>query len=313
MTTSQRWLALDALRGLSVIGMLLNLNPGNWSRQFEWLGHAEWSGWTLVDMVFPGFLFCVGAALLLSFDARVRRGATRSELLLQLFKRSLLLVVIGILLNAYPSFDWSNLRLPGVLQRIGICGGLVGLLVLFSSRLEHGKGLTVRPMLLAGVSVAILVLYWALLRFVPVPQFGAPRFDSVGSWPVVIDRALFGIQHLWQYGTTDGQVTYDPEGLLSTFPACVNVIAGVLTAYWFRQRETKQPALVMLLTGAGMMLLAVLLDPHFPISKKLWTSTFALLSSGFSLALLGFLTRLLERSRDPRWIFPLEVFGANAL
>ncbi|HEY5807865.1 MAG TPA: DUF5009 domain-containing protein [Povalibacter sp.] len=313
MNASPRWLALDALRAISVIGMLLNLNPGSWEWQFSWLFHAEWIGWTLIDMVFPGFLFCVGVALALSLDGRVRAGATRSALTLQLLRRGVILVIVGVLLNAYPVFDWSHVRLPGVLQRIGICGAMVGLLLLLTSRFERGRGLEMRPGVIAAVSIGILVLYWALLYFVPAPGYGAPRFDSVGSWPVVIDRELFGLQHLWIYGTTEGLVTYDPEGLLSTFPACVNVMAGVLTAYWIRQRPVQQPAFAAVVAGAGMMLLAIALEGWCPISKKLWTSTFALLSSGFSLVLLGMLTTLLKRSVEPRWMLPLQVFGANAL
>src|SRR5271169_6613453 len=146
--TTPRWEALDALRGLSVAGMLLNLNPGAWEQRPSWLNHADWHGWTAIDMVFPVFLFCVGAALPLSLRSRTRTGATPRELLQHTLARSLVLIVLGLLLNAYPSFDWAHVRLPGILQRIGLCGGLVGVLLLFTSRIdgEHGVALRPRPL-----------------------------------------------------------------------------------------------------------------------------------------------------------------------
>jgi predicted acyltransferase len=313
MQTNNRWEALDALRGLSVIGMLLNLNPGAWEHRFAWLDHADWHGWSLIDLVFPIFLFCVGAALPLSLGARIKKGADRQALIKHLLCRSFALIAMGVLLNAYPSFDWPHLRLPGILQRIGLCWGLVGTLLVLTSKADASQGLVIRARMIAAIAVSVLLFYWIFLAAVPVPGFGAPRFDSLGSWPPVIDRAVFGVDHMFIYGTTDGKVTYDPEGLLSTLPACFNVLAGVLAAYLLAQKKSSRPVAATLAAGLGLVVLGLLLDRYCPIVKKIWTSSFALLGSGFSLLLLAAFTGFLNRFKVSPLMFPLRVFGANAL
>ena len=170
-----------------------------------------------------------------------------------------------------------------------------------------------RAAVIAGLAFSILLLYWLLLFAVPAPGFGAPRFDSVGSWPAVIDRAVFGPDHMWPYGTTDGKVTYDPDGLLSTFPVCFNVLLGVLAGHLYAQGHLKRPVLWALVAGVGMMSLALLLNGIYPIIKSIWTSSFALFSGGFSLVALAGLTVLINRYKGSALLFPARVYGSNAL
>ena len=180
------------LRGLTIILMLMNLTPGSWEHNYPFLVHAKWEGWTLIDMVAPAFLFCIGAAMPLSLERRSEKGDSRATLLRHVLWRGTLLVAIGLFLNLYPRFDFATFRIPGVLQRIGLCYMLTGAFMLMTARFE-GTRLYFRFKPLAIAAAVILVSYWLLLYFVPVPGFGAPRFDPVGSWPPVIDRAVIGV------------------------------------------------------------------------------------------------------------------------
>ena len=309
----KRWDALDVLRGLTIMLMLLNLSPGSWEHNYAFLTHANWEGWTLIDIVAPAFLFCIGAAMPLSLQRRAEKGASRRTLLVHVLWRSLLLVAIGFFLNLYPNFDFAQVRIPGVLQRIGLCYGLVGTYILMTARRREAGGLELRPGLIAGAAGLVLVSYWVLLYFVPVPGFGAARFDPVGSWPSVIDRAVIGIDHFFPHWPVDGKVVFDPEGILSTWPACFNVLLGALAGLVYARGSLRRPALTLVAAGALMMLTALLLQGVCPIIKNLWTSTFALFSGGFCLALLGLLMPVTQlRGMSPA-LTPTRIFGENPL
>jgi predicted acyltransferase len=293
--------------------MLLNLNPGSWEHNYGWLVHARWEGGTLIDMVAPAFLFCIGAALPLSLQRRHAKGDSKSALLKHVIWRSSILMAIGIGLNLYPYFDFAHFRIPGVLQRIGLCYGLVGALVISTSRLDNAGALTLRPGLLFGVGLFILVSYWMLLFAVPVPGFGAPRFDPVGSWPAVIDRAVIGTDHMFPWWPVDGKVVFDPEGIVSTYPACFNVLLGVLAGWAYAANRFVRPALTAILVGASMIVIAFALHSVCPIIKNLWTSTFAMFSGGFALLLLGLLMPISRRPIFTAILVPARIFGENPL
>jgi predicted acyltransferase len=311
--TAHRWDALDVLRGLSIIGMLLNLNPGSWEHNYAALIHARWEGWTLIDMVAPAFLFCVGAALPLSLQRRFAKGASRQQLLTHVVWRSLILIALGVLLNLYPYFDFAQFRIPGVLQRIGLCYCIVGMFVIFTARVQASGALELRPAVLASAALFILISYWLLLFAIPVPGFGAPRFDAIGSWPAVIDRSVIGPDHMFKFWPVNGQIMFDPEGIVSTYPACFNVLLGVLVGWAYSSRRVQQPALVAVFGGAGMTLIAIALRDICPIIKNIWTSTFALFSAGFSLTLLGVLMPISQRSVFAPAFSPARIFGENPL
>lgn len=310
---TKRWDALDVLRGLTIILMMLNLSPGSWSYNYPFLVHAQWFGWTLIDMVAPAFLFCIGVAMPLSFARRASKGDSKQALLRHVLWRAFVLVALGFVLNLYPTFDFANVRIPSVLSRIGLCYGLAGVFVVLTARTNAGGALTFRTGLIAWTSVGILVSYWALLYFVPVPGFGAPRFDPVGNWGAYIDRAVIGTQHFFQHYRIDGQVVFDPEGILSTWPACFNVLAGVLAGIYLARPDAPKPALKAVLAGAAMMALAYLLEPLCPIGKNIWSSTFALFSGGFALAVLGLLMPVTQQPGVTQALQPARIFGENPL
>jgi predicted acyltransferase len=227
--------------------------------------------------------------------------------------RSVILVALGVLLNLYPYFDFAHFRIPGVLQRIGLCYGIVGTLVILTAKVQVTGALELRPRVLASVAIFILVSYWVLLFAIPVPGFGAPRFDATGSWPAVIDRAVIGADHMFKFWPVDGQIMFDPEGIVSTYPAGFNVLLGVLVGHAYSSGRLRQPAMVAVLAGAGMILIAIALRDICPIVKNIWTSTFALFSGGFALTLLGVLMPISEQRIFTTLFAPARIFGENPL
>jgi predicted acyltransferase len=313
-----RLVSLDVFRGLTVAAMILVTNPGTYSAVYWPLLHAEWNGWTLTDMIFPSFLFIVGVALTLSFKARTARGETRSRLALHLLQRAAILIVIGLFLNAFPYFDLHTLRIPGVLQRIALCyliGGLLYLAPVRKSEPDEPHSTRKRVFLLTAVIVVLAAGYWMTLRFVPVPGFGPDRLDTLGNLGAYIDRAVFTTRHMWAYGTTPGLgVTFDPEGLFTTLPATANLLVGLLAGEVLRTRYSgARKVAALAFAGVVLFLAGMALNSLLPINKKIWTSSFLILSSGFSLMAFALCYWVVDLRRWRWWTAPALVFGTNAI
>ncbi len=315
-----RLLSLDVFRGLTIAAMILVTDPGTYSAVYWPLRHAEWNGWTPTDMIAPSFLFIIGVALTFSFANRMARGETRGRLARHLLQRTALLISIGLFLNAFPSFDLHTLRFPGILQRIAVNCALGGLLYLALLPRAGEKDRRPRRVWMIVVVIAVLIAgYWLTLRYFPVPGFGPNRLDTLGNLGAYIDRAVFTMRHMWAYGTTPGYgVTYDPDGLLLTLPSTANLLVGLLAGELLR---TKLSGLrkVLILAAAGVVLFVAgrALDPLMPINKKIYTSTYILLSAGFSLMAFAASYWVLDVRRWRLWTRPLTVpgviFGTNAI
>ncbi len=309
----ERLLALDVLRGLTVAGMILVTDPGTYSAVYPPLRHAAWDGATLTDMIFPCFLVMVGVSMTLSFAARIARGASRASLALHACRRAALLIFLGLLVNGFPFYDLSHLRFPGILQRIGVCYLLAALLYL--ALCGPAVRDRTRRWVLLGVLFGALALYWALLRLYPTPGFGAGRLDSLGSLPAVVDRAVFGVRHLWAYGTTPGYgVTYDSEGLLSTLPALATVLFGVLAGEEIRSGATRShKCAILALDGTVLWLGGLGWSRSLVLNKRIYTPSFAIFSAGLSLLLLAGLLYVVDVKGWRRgWTLP-RIFGTNAI
>jgi predicted acyltransferase len=298
-----RLVCLDIYRGLMVAGMIVVDNPGSDEKAYWPIMHAKWNGWTPADFIFPSFLFLVGISMVYSFAARRERGETREKILLHAFKRSLILIAIGLLVNASPiiGLDLHAWRFEGVTQRIAVC-------YFFAAILELWAGRRWQLVALAGC----LIGYWALLRFVPVPGAGLPGrdipfMDQVQNLPAWLDRKLF-MGHLY-----DG--TRDPEGIIHTIPAIGTTLIGVLTGHWLRTKKNSSKLIGgMVLFGVLGMLCGELWNHWFPINKNLWTSSFVLFSGGFALLFLSLLYWVTEVKRlRGAWTMPILVFGMNAI
>jgi predicted acyltransferase len=309
---TQRLISLDATRGLAVAGMILANSPGSWTLRYAQLDHAAWNGFTATDMVFPTFLFSVGAAVALSFP-RSLSDADRARSWARLCRRTLALIALGLSLNLLAGLSLSHLRIPGILQRIGLCYALgTGFVLLTAQRRSDGLAAVNRTAVGAAI-LSLLIGYWALLTFVPVPGYGAGHLDPAGNLTAYIDRTIWTVPHLWPYGTdAAGAVVYDPEGLLSTLPATANLLFGILAGCAWKQAPERRTALLIGGAGAVLIVAGLLLDPVFPINKRIWTSSFALLSSGISAVLLALLTVALESGLARTIAMPLRVLGGNA-
>ncbi|MBV8833456.1 MAG: DUF1624 domain-containing protein [Acidobacteriaceae bacterium] len=300
----QRILSLDALRGLTVALMILVNNAADGASSYRQLRHSVWNGCTLTDVVFPLFLFIMGVSTAISFQSRIVKGANHGEIMRQVLRRTALIILIGLALNALPIPNLATLRYFGVMQRIGLCY-VASALALLAFR---PKGV----MLIAGLSV---LGYWLLLTKVPVPGFGLPGtdvpiLDPKGNFASYIDRLLIPQSHRYHFSF------YDPEGILSTLPAIASTCLGVLTGIWITRRDVPTPRKL-----AAMLVMALLLtscglawSQSFPLNKRLWTSSYVLFTAGISLALLTFLMWIVDEKRLlRRSLEPFLAFGANAL
>jgi predicted acyltransferase len=301
-----RVLAVDLLRGLAVMGMVMVAYAGGWDHRFTFLTHADWRGFAIADMIFPVFLFCAGAALPYALRRRETQG--RAALALHVWRRAGALVALGVVLNLLPGFDIAHVRLPGILQRIGLCYAIAGTGCVLVAR-RDGPPVAA----LVAAMIALLAGYAALLLAWDAPGCGRACFDSAHALPAVVDRAVFGGAHLWPWGRTGDVVTYDPEGLVSTLGALVNMLLGVTTSVLLMRSHKPATLTALAIAGVACLLTGLLLDPLIPMVKKLWTPSFALVSGGFSLLGLLVLMRLVPPgSEAPAWARPVLAFGTNA-
>ena len=285
-------------RGLSVAGMVLVNNPGSWSHVYPPLAHAEWHGWTPTDLVFPFFLFAVGVSMVMSFTRREASGQTRRDLQVHVFKRAALIILIGLLLNGFPRYDLTTLRIPGVLQRIGVV-----YLVAASA------WLWLKPAGVKRLAAGLLLGYWAAMMLIPVPGAGAGSLTREANVAQHLDSLLLA-GHMWQ-------PTWDPEGILSTIPAVGTCLLGALTGEWMKGRETRDArrdsALGLFVAGSGLAVVGWIWGAWFPINKNLWTSSYVLLTGGLAMMILGWLIFVIEVRGSTRWTWPFVVYGSNAL
>lgn len=292
-----RFRSLDVARGLTIAAMILVNNQGSGAHAFPGMSHAKWHGLSPADLVFPCFLFVMGASMAFSFARQSESGIPRRAQHLKVVRRATLLVVLGVALNALPRFDPHDVRYLGVLQRIGLAYLLSSLVVLDLS-----------PRWRWGVGAAVLLGYWAALVLIPVPGHGPGILTPDGNLAGWIDRTLFGVRHVYKNGP------YDPEGLLATLPATVTVLLGFAAGDRLRTRPVgSHTTRTLVLWGVAAALAGLAWHPAFPINKRLWTSPYVLVSAGIAMVLVAAIYELVE-VRGWRAIgWPFEVFGVNAI
>ena len=312
---SKRLLSLDAFRGLTVATMILVNNPGDWSHIYAPLRHADWHGCTPTDLVFPFFLFIVGVAIPFAQAARLKRldlGQSRAALVPAILRRSALLFLIGFTISAIPLgarsgiLNWPELRIMGVLQRIGLCYGVAALLGLFA-----------RPRVHAIVALLLMLAYASLMLLVPVQGHGRGDLSKEHNLAAYLDTHVFG-RHVWVKPPRDappGTLGWEPEGLLSTLPAIATTLLGLLTGQWLRaNRPTMEKAAAMLVFGVFGAALGYVLDRLLmPINKGLWTPSYVVLTAGLALLALGTCYWLIDVKEYRAWSKPAVVFGMNAI
>ncbi|MEO7434973.1 MAG: heparan-alpha-glucosaminide N-acetyltransferase domain-containing protein [Candidatus Binatia bacterium] len=296
VATTGRLRSLDAMRGLTVAGMILVNNPGSWTDGYAWLAHSSWNGWTLADLVFPFFLLIVGVSLDFSLARQTALPAGRGATGLALARRAALLLALGLLLNGFPDYtQLASLRVFGVLQRIALCSLAAGVIVLTTGVAAQ-----------LATTLGLLIAYWLLLTVVPVPGHGAGVLTQDGNWAAFVDVQWFA-GHLYREG-------FDPEGLVSTLPAIATTLLGVLAGRFLRSGVAgSRKTLGLVVAGALLALAGQLGDAWLPINKQLWTSTFVLLTAGLGMVTLGVCYELVDRRGWQRVATPFVMLGGNAL
>jgi predicted acyltransferase len=306
--------------------MILVVSPGSWEHYYAPLRHADWHGWTIADLVFPDFLFGVGMAMGLTFGASIDPKQEQIRFWAKVAKRVVGLIILGLTLNylsviagwlGAPSVgpsDVTQWRIPGILQRIALCFLLATAIMVFTAGRSSDGRSRLNPNAIAAAAIGILALYWALMTLLAVPGFGAGDLSQKGNLAAFIDRAIFTPQHMWPLAAMEwrGPVLYDPEGLLSTLPATTNVLFGILAITIWRRAAEKREVLLLII-GIALIALAYLLDPLFPINKKIWTSSFALLTSGISFLALLLVSLLVRHDALTRLLAVFRVLGGNAI
>jgi predicted acyltransferase len=312
-TDRQRLLSLDAFRGLTILAMILVNNPGSWAPGWRYtpLDHAEWHGWTPTDLIFPFFLFIVGTSMAYTFRKYRELGGATPELYARIIRRTCILFLLGVGMALFghacdrcfgdaKDFGLDHLRYLGVLQRIA-------LVYFFASIIVLNMGVRGQVIL----SIAILLGYWALLAWHPDHHDYEGNLSPEGNVVRQVDLKVIGADHLYTRATTEPT---EPEGLLSTPPSIVISLLG----YWaglFIQRRGATLQTVCLLIAAGAAVAAVGQWWHevFPINKKIWTSSFVLLTSGLASIGLGLCLAIFDVAGWRRLARPFEVVGVNAI
>lgn len=323
--TISRLMSLDVFRGATIAAMMLVNNPGTWAHVYPPLRHAAWHGWTFTDTIFPFFLWIVGVAIPLSVSRRLEAGQSRAELFRHALRRAVILFALGLFLN---SFNWlidgsllklgfvewlrdyaTNVRLPGVLQRIAICY-LVTIVIFLRTNLRGQLVWT----------VLFLVTYWLLMAFAPFPVEGhgqtrwiAGVLEKGDNFAAFIDNLVLNGPVIGTHVFKGGQ-TWDPEGIVSTLPAISTCLFGILTGHLLRApRGAAEKTAWLLVAGALLMWVGLLLDLALPINKYLWTSSYAVFMAGLAMICFGVCYWIVDVQQRRRWAKPLAIYGMNAI
>jgi predicted acyltransferase len=309
----ERLVSLDAFRGFTIAGMVLVNNPGEWGKLYSQLAHAQWHGWTFTDWIFPFFLFICGVSMAFSLARKqqpvVASPQAQRALVLSLTRRAAIIFAIGLFLNLFPFFDFSTVRIPGVLQRIALCIAIAApLVVYFGWRAQ------------VGWILLFFALYSLMMLTIPVPDMtgrvAAGALEPGRDFGAYVDRMLMS-GHLWAKVKT-----WDPEGIVSTLPAVGTLLFGVLTGRWLGSSHGKAEKTVwMLIFGLALLWLGAILDAVFmPINKSLWTVSYSVFMAGWALLVFPVFYWLIDgndsaalRSHARRWAMPMTVYGMNAL
>lgn len=310
----ERLMSLDALRGFDMFwiiggGALFEAlsKLTNWTALNWWanqLQHVQWEGFNFEDLIFPMFLFVSGVTVPFSINKRLQLGHSRTQIYKHAFIRLVLLIVLGFLLANWgiQSLDFSNYRYTHVLMRIGI-GCFFATLIFLNTK--------IRGQIIWAVS--LLLVYWALLKLIPVPGYGAGVMTPEGNFAGYVDRLLLpGKFFQWYFPEY-----LDPEGLLGHISGVAMGLLGVLTGQFLIKEDKNFNGLkkALYIGAAGILFLGIGLvwDIAFPIIKKIWTSSFVVFAAGWSLILLSIFYLIIDVWKLKKWSFFFIVIGSNSI
>jgi predicted acyltransferase len=290
-----RLIFLDAMRGFTIAAMILVNFPGNDEYVFSPLRHTVWNGLTPTDLIAPFFLFIVGISIVLSYGRALNKGESKGELYKKIFWRFIKIYALGIFLNLLPDFNFSELRYTGVLARIAFVFLPCAFIFLNTSFRQQ-----------VWIGALTLVAYWLAMTLIPTPGVGKVMLEpgiNLAAW--VDSKFLPG--RMWQG-------TWDPEGILSTFPAIVTGITGLLAGHLLASNKTPTDKVIYLMIF-GLISTAVgyVWGLVFPVNENLWTSSFVLVTSGIASMILGATYYVVDIRGFAQWTRPGIIFGANAI
>ncbi|HYW50147.1 MAG TPA: DUF5009 domain-containing protein [Gemmatimonadaceae bacterium] len=317
----ERLLSLDVFRGMTVAGMLLVNNPGDWGHVFAPLEHAKWNGWTPTDLIFPFFLFIVGVTAHLSLSQRRAQGAGDGAIVRQVLRRGALIFLFGIFLAWFPGYMWGDipgmpapgfldrvvyrlehLRIMGVLQRIAVAYVIAALVTLRGTWRQH-----------LAILLALLLGYWAAMTLVTVPDRVLPGWQLLDQPEAVLsawlDRTILTPNHLWAVART-----WDPEGLLGSISAVGSVMIGQFAGRWIGAgRSLAERLNGMFAAGALLMMVGSVWHWVFPINKTLWTGSYVVFTGGLALVTLATCMWLVDVRGWRRWTTFFVIYGTNPM
>lgn len=299
---NSRLLSLDVMRGITIAGMILVNNPGDWAHVYAPLEHAHWNGFTPTDMVFPFFMFMMGISAY--FSLRKYDFTWNRACVWKIAKRTVVIFCIGLALNGlslamFGGLEWERWRILGVLQRLALAYGFASL-----------AALSIPHKYLLHTAVLLLVVHSVLL-------LGSHSLElTPDSLVAVIDRVVLGESHLYRDVMADGTViAFDPEGLLGVLSSVAHVLIGMWVGKMILSQRKRYEVIVLNLFVLGSLLLicGLLLNYAIPVNKKIWSSTFVLVTCGFGSLLLALLMYDIDIRKRKRWTRFFETFGVNPL
>ena len=300
MSSTERIISVDIFRGLTIAAMILVNTPGTWSHVYAPFLHAEWHGLTPTDLIFPFFLFIVGMSITFAYSKKKEMGI-QSAIYKKIVSRTLKLIFLGLFLAAFTlSFPFiknlSGLRIPGVLQRIGVVFFIASMLFLHCNW-----------KVLLGIFIAILIIYWLLMTQIPI-HGEMPLLTKESNLGSVIDLKVLTVDHMWK-------TLYDPEGILSTLPSIATSIFGMfLGIILLKKGYSKQEKLIyFLIIGAIALGIGYLWSASFPLNKALWTSSFVLVTGGWACLIYALIYYIADILGKQTWGRPAIIFGSNAI
>jgi predicted acyltransferase len=293
---SNRLISLDAFRGFTVVAMILVNTPVTEDHVFSPLMHSSWNGVTPADYIFPFFIFIVGISITLSYSKLLSDSFTKKQIIKKAIKRTIIIFFLGIFLGLFPSFDFSEIRIPGVLQRIALVFFVCAFLYLYTNWKQQ-----------AWIGVTLLLLYWALMSWIVVPGIGAGVLEPGQNLAAWIDSLIIPGK-MWQG-------TWDPEGVLSTLPAIATGISGMLIGKILNNVEFTKERKIIWIFSVGLLSfgLGTAWGWVFPLNKNLWTSSYVLYTSGLAAMIFAFLSFVIDELGYARWAKVGVVFGLNAI
>jgi len=292
---SQRLVSLDAFRGITIGSMIIVNYPANWGQVYAPLLHKPWHGITPTDLIFPFFLFIVGVSIALAYNKQLQKGLPLPGIYRKILSRGLKIFAVGIFLSLWPYFNFAELRVAGVLQRIALV--FVACAFLFVGTKWKTQAI---------VGATILIIYWLAMMFIPTPGYGQPMLEPGANLAAWIDSYLLP-GRLWQG-------TWDPEGLLSTLPAIATGITGMLVGKIILSPHSHEKKVIwMFLAGFFATIIGYVWSLHFPLNKPIWTSSYVMVTSGLASMTLAACYYLIDMEKKTFGTKPWVILGTNAI